>query len=67
MQVLKIAQQDDADLILVHVERHPQHIAREPHQLLISHAGKAGNRGDADGNPGNRAGFPRRHLRLERF
>jgi hypothetical protein len=67
VQVLIFAKQDDADLVLVHVECDAEQIAREPNQLIEAHAGKARDGGDARGDIRRRADFTRRQLRREGF
>ena len=50
LQVPVIAEQHDADFVLVHVERDAEHIAGKLHQFLEADTGKAGDLGDAGGN-----------------
>jgi hypothetical protein len=59
VQILIVAQQDDADFVLVHVERDAQQAAGELHQFFEPHAGQAGNRGDAGGDVRDDAHFMR--------
>ena len=67
VQMPVVAEQHDADFVLVHVERDAEHIAGKLQQLLKAHAGKAGDLGDAGGDAGDRAHLARRQLRREGF
>ena len=58
VQIPVVAEQHDADFVLVHVERDAEHIAGKRHQLLKAHAGKSGHLGDAGGDAGDRAHLP---------
>ena len=40
VKVLIIAEQDDSDFVLIHVECDAEQIAREPHQFFKPYAGK---------------------------
>ena len=67
MQMPVVAEQHDADFVFVDVECDAEHIAGKLHQFLETHAGKTGDLGDAGGDAGDRADFPRRQLRREGF
>ncbi len=67
VQMPVFAEQHDADLVLVHVERDAEHAAGKFHQLVKAHAGKAGDLGDARGDAGDRAHLARRQLRRKGF
>ena len=67
VQMPVFAEQNDADFVLVHVERDAEHTAGKLHQLLKAHAGEAGDLGDAGGDAGDRAHLPWRQLRRECF
>ena len=67
VQMPVFAEQHDADLVLVHVERDAEHAAGKLEQLLEAHAGKAGDLGDAGGDRRDRAHLVRRQLRREGF
>ena len=67
VQMPVVAEQHDADFVLVHVERDAEHVAGKLHQFLEAHAGKAGDLGDAGGDTGDRAHLARRQLRREGF
>ena len=67
VQMPVVAEQHDADFVLVHVERDAEHAARKLHQLLEAHAGKAGDLGDAGGDAGDRADLRGSELRREGF
>ena len=67
VQMPVVAEQHDADFVLIHVERDAEHIAGKLHQLLKAHAGKAGDLGDAGGDAGDRAHLAWRQLRREGF
>ena len=60
-----VAEQHDADFVLVHVERDAEHAARETHELLEAHAGKARHLGDAGRDADDRAHLARRESRRE--
>ena len=65
VQVPVVAEQDDADLVLVHVEGDAEHAAGKCDQLLEADAGKAGDRGDAGGDGRDRADLAWRQLGRE--
>ena len=66
MQVLAIAEQHDADLVLIDVKRDAEQVAGKLHQLIEAHARQARDLGDADGDARDRAHLTRRQLRRER-
>jgi hypothetical protein len=54
-----IAEQHDADFVLVQVERNAENAAGKRQQFLKADAGQTGDLGDAGGDAGDRADLPR--------
>jgi hypothetical protein len=52
------AEQNDANLVRVHVERNAEHVAGKRHQFIKAHAGQTRHLGDAGGDAGDRAHLP---------
>ena len=67
VQIFEGAQQDDADFILVDIERNALYTAGEPHQFFVFHARQAGHRRDTDGDVRDDAHFMRSQTRLKVF
>src|ERR1019366_6902423 len=61
------AEQNDADFVLVHVERDAEHVTGKRYQFIKAHAGETRHFGDAGGDAGDRAHLPWRHFRRECF
>ena len=58
VQMPVFAEQNDADLVLVHVEGNAEHIAGKLYQLLKAYTGKAGDLGDAGSDADDRTHLP---------
>ena len=67
VQIFEGAQKDDADFVLVDVERNTLYTAGEPHQFFVFHARQAGHRRDTNGDVGDDAHLMRRQTRLKVF
>jgi hypothetical protein len=55
VQMPVIAEQNDANFVLVHVECNAEDVAGKRHHLHQTHAGQTGDLGDAGGDAGDRA------------
>ena len=66
VQTLIFAEQNDADFLLVHVERDPEKIAGKPEQFLKARIRKTGDACDAGRDANDRTDFVRRELWRER-
>ncbi len=65
VQMPVVAEQHDADFVLVDVERDAEHVAGKSHQFVGADAGKTGNHRDARGDVGDRPDLARRQPRRE--
>jgi len=65
MQIGIFAKKNDANFVLIHVERDAEYSARKLKKFLKTCSGKAGNPGDARGDIDDRSYFMRGQLRRE--
>ncbi len=60
-------EQNDADLIRIHIERNAEHITRKCHQFIKAYTGETRYFSDAGGNTDHSANLPWRQLQREGF